>query len=186
MQISGKIVNHRKAVRAVITQNNKVLLVQSNKGDYKLPGGGIEEGESDSGGLIREVGEETGYINIIVKDKIGSVIERKIDAYDSNALFQMTSYYYFCELASEQRVNQKLDNYELEQEFTPKWVSLDDAIHQNEKMLIQNSKNKWIERENYVLKELKKTMKLDKWINRDGSFVLFWTQKNRPYELPMN
>lgn len=35
--------------------------------------------------------EETGYINFIIKDKLGSVIERKFDEYDSTALFQMTS-----------------------------------------------------------------------------------------------
>lgn len=64
----------------------------SNKGDYKFPGGGVEGNESHSECLIREVAEETGYINFIIKDKAGSVIERNLDEYDNNALFQMTSH----------------------------------------------------------------------------------------------
>ncbi len=151
-----KEINHREAVRAVISQNNRILLVQSNRGDYKFPGGGVEEGESHSDALIREVAEETGYLNILVKDKVGSVIERKPDTYDNEAIFQMTSFYYICELTDEKRVAQQLDTYESDQEFNPKWVTLDDAIHQNEKMLLQNNPNKWINRENFVLKELKK------------------------------
>ncbi|MEK5038658.1 GNAT family N-acetyltransferase [Sporosarcina sp. FSL K6-3457] len=84
-------VTSREAIRAVIIRKNKILLLHTNKGDYKFPGGGVEGQESHSECLIREVAEETGYINFIIKDKLGSVIERKFDEYDSTALFQMTS-----------------------------------------------------------------------------------------------
>lgn len=52
---------HRHAVRAVILDEDRILMVQSNKGDYKFPGGGIEKGESPEEALVREVLEETGY-----------------------------------------------------------------------------------------------------------------------------
>jgi 8-oxo-dGTP pyrophosphatase MutT (NUDIX family) len=60
-QIQGDIkVNYREAIRAIILQKNTILLVHSNKGDYKFPGGGVEGQESHSECLIREVAEETG------------------------------------------------------------------------------------------------------------------------------
>lgn len=146
----------REAVRAVIIKKNNILLVHSNKGDYKFPGGGLEENESHSEGLIREVREETGYINCKVKDKFGIMIERKVDVHDNNTLFQMTSHYYLCELTNEDRIPQQLDDYESLQEFTPTWVSFEEAIKQNENLMNQFEKNIWLKRETFVLKELKK------------------------------
>jgi 8-oxo-dGTP pyrophosphatase MutT (NUDIX family) len=145
----------REAVRAIIINNNNILLVQSNRGDYKFPGGGVEENESHSKGLIRELREETGYINCVVKDKVGIVIERKFDEYDNNVLFQMTSYYYICELTNEEKITQQLDEYESILDFTPKWVSLDDAIKQNQNLIKEFEKNSWLKRETFVLEELK-------------------------------
>jgi hypothetical protein len=55
-------------------------------------------------------------------------------------------------------VAQQLDDYEFDQEYTPKWVDLDDAIQQNETMINQCEENVWIHRENFVLKELNKIM----------------------------
>ncbi|MFJ7826693.1 NUDIX hydrolase [Psychrobacillus sp. NPDC096623] len=155
-------VNYREAIRAIIFQKNNILLVRSNKGDYKFPGGGGECNESHSECLIREVAEETGYINCIIKDKLGSVIEKKLDEFDNNALFQMTSHYYLCELMNDKRIAQQLDDYESAQEFRPEWVSLNDAIAQNEKIMnsLDSEKNSWIKREIFVLKELKNRLKL--------------------------
>ncbi|SDM90765.1 hypothetical protein SAMN05518871_102535 [Psychrobacillus sp. OK028] len=106
--------------------------------------------------------EETGYINCSIKDKLGSVIEKKLDEFDNNALFQMTSHYYLCELINDERIAQQLDNYELAQEFTPEWVSINDAIGQNEKVMnsLGSEKNSWIKREIFVLKELKNKLRL--------------------------
>lgn len=153
-------VNYREAIRAIIFQQNKILLVHSNKGDYKIPGGGIEGNESHSECLIREVVEETGFVNCIIKEKLGSVIERKIDQYDNNALFQMTSHYYLCELINDKRIAQQLDDYEAAQEYSPEWVLLTDAIEQNEKIInsSETEKNEWLKREIFVLKKLKNTL----------------------------
>lgn len=40
-------INQRTAVRGVIHYQNKILMVQTNRGDYKFPGGGMEEGETE-------------------------------------------------------------------------------------------------------------------------------------------
>ena len=57
-------INQRTAVRGVIHYQNKILMVQTNRGDYKFPGGGMEEGETEKETLLREITEETGYTDI--------------------------------------------------------------------------------------------------------------------------
>jgi 8-oxo-dGTP pyrophosphatase MutT (NUDIX family) len=145
----------RIAIRAIIMTNNRILLVQSNRGDYKFPGGGLEENESHEDCLKREVREETGYIHCIVKDKAGTVIEQRMDEYRNNTLFQMTSHYYLCHLANKEKEAQQLDEYEAILDFTPKWVSLEEAIKQNEKLIERYEQNSWLRRETFVLRQLK-------------------------------
>lgn len=104
---------------------------------------------------MRELKEETGYINCLVKVKIGEVFETYLDEYEENTYFQMTSYYYHCELLNDEKVVLKLDDYEFEQEFTPVWLKIDEAIEKNNNLLHQSESNQWIYRELFVLKELK-------------------------------
>ncbi|MBU9721278.1 MULTISPECIES: NUDIX hydrolase [Bacillaceae] len=151
-------VKTRQAVRAVIVMRGKILLVRSNRGDFKFPGGGIEMGESHSAALQREIAEETGYINCVVKGKIGAVLERKIDVYDQDTIFEMDSHYYICECSGD-RGNQDLDGYEAEQGFTPVWISFDDAIKQNDEASRQLNCNGWVRRETFVLKNLREYFK---------------------------
>ncbi|MGG4168004.1 NUDIX domain-containing protein [Rossellomorea vietnamensis] len=147
---------YRTAVKAVIIQDGKILLMHSNRGDYKFPGGGVEEGESLSAALIREVAEETGYIHCMVKEPVGIVTQRYMDMYEAGTLFEMTSHYFHCELSDGDRIPQQLEEYESELEMTPRWVTMDEAIEGNEMLMDKYENNRWIKRENYVLEELKK------------------------------
>lgn len=145
----------RKAVRAVIMSGHNILLVQSNRGDYKFPGGGVEENESDTEGLVREIREETGYINCEVKEWVGTVIERRSDEYEMDVVFEMTSNYYMAELQNEEKLPLQLDDYESVLDFTPEWVALEEAILQNERLIQQVERNSWLKRETFVLKQLR-------------------------------
>ena len=146
---------YREAVRAIIMKGNRILLVHNNRGDYKFPGGGVEAGETHVQAIQREVAEETGYLHCKIREKFCVVIERNLDLYEEDTVFEMTSHYFFCEISGE-RVQQQLDDYEAEQEFTPVWVDIDEAIEQNEVELAKSSENRWIYRENAVLKEIKR------------------------------
>lgn len=67
----------RKAVRTFIFQDNKVLaikyLTEKNNGFYDIPGGKIENGETNFDASIRECLEETG-IQVINQKYIGNLV----------------------------------------------------------------------------------------------------------------
>lgn len=131
-------------------------MVKSNLGDYKLPGGGVDDGERDEEALIREIQEETGFKNCQVKQYVGAVVESHWDVYEPEAVFEMTSHYYICEWPGE-KGEQNLDSYEEDQGFTPVWIRTEEAIAHNEKVMDYTKRNLWIQRENYVLNQLLKS-----------------------------
>ena len=149
-------VSLREAIRAVIIKDDKILMVHTNKGDYKFPGGGVESGESHEETLVREVKEETGYIISSISEKIGTAIERSIDAFEKDSIFEMISYYYLC-VVSENQALQELDDYEMELGFYPQWLNIDDAIKNNERIIKDTSvqMNNWVPRDTSVLHRLK-------------------------------
>jgi 8-oxo-dGTP diphosphatase len=51
---------YRVSVKALITHDDKVLLIQESDGRWKLPGGGLEVGESFLSCATRELHEELG------------------------------------------------------------------------------------------------------------------------------
>lgn len=51
---------YRVAIRVLIIQNNKVLLVKEQEGWWAFPGGGVDHGEAVESTLTREVEEELG------------------------------------------------------------------------------------------------------------------------------
>jgi len=152
-----KKVNVREAVRGIVIKKDGILLVQTNKGDYKIPGGGVKSYENHKEALSREIKEETGYRVLKFEDKIGQVIEQQIDSHEKDSYFKMISHYYLGQI-NDEIGEQELDNYEKEQNFTAKFVKIDQAIAQNEKVLKENHSdmNAWVYRETLVLKELAK------------------------------
>lgn len=145
----------RQAVRAVIIRDGQILMIRSDRGDYKLPGGGIEEDESQEKALLREVAEETGYSGCSVKENIGTVTERYADAFEPETYFEMISHYYMCELTDFTCGPLRLSAQEREQNFRPVWIALDEALRSNHGVLLQHAANRWIHRENFVLSQLK-------------------------------
>lgn len=145
----------RDAVRAIVYKDNRLLMIHTNEGDYKFPGGGIEEEESHKDAVIRELLEETGYRTKMVGDLVGVLVERKPDKFNNNMFFEMNSNYYLCEITGVKE-EQKLDAYEADLEFEPVWISIDDAITENQNIINSNINiRKWVYRDLYALKRLK-------------------------------
>ena len=80
-----------QAVSAVIIENDAVLLVKRAKaplkGKWNLPGGKVEEGESNTEAIAREIMEETG-LTITADSYLGevSVAEYTINTYKATVL----------------------------------------------------------------------------------------------------
>lgn len=140
----------RAAVRAVIMKDNKLLMVYSGPGDYKFPGGGVKNGEVNEEALVREVLEETGYSIVKIKEKLGMVKTINNDQYEEGSIFEMESHYYLCQIEDKQGL-QQLDEYEAELGFQPVWISIEDAIRNNEEIMLKDSCNSWVGRETKVL-----------------------------------
>ena len=104
----------RKAVRAVIEREDKLLMIYSNRiGDFKFPGGGFKFGETESDVLKREVLEESGYRIKAIQNRIAEIIEVQQDKDQMHTIFEMRSTYYSCEIHDEHG-QQELDEYEAE------------------------------------------------------------------------
>lgn len=150
----------RPSVRGIIMKDGKIAMMHSLKYDYyKLPGGGIEPGESYEDTLIREVREESGLI--VIKESIKEFgYVRRIEKGRFEDIFIQDNYYFLCDV-EEQAVSQSLDDYEEEEQFTLEFVSPIHAIEINEnadhkeKGEIQTFMG-MVERENKVLEIVRK------------------------------
>ena len=122
--------NYRKrgAARAVLKKGNEIALLHvKNHNYYKLPGGGIDDGETIIEALNREILEETGCTSRISQE-LGEIFEER-----SHVGVYQTSYCFIAEVIEEG--TPKFTEKELGDGFELVWVFLDKAIN-----LIKNSK----------------------------------------------
>lgn len=120
------------SVRAIIIKNGKIVMQMEGTGQYKIPGGGIEEGEDIIDALKREVREETGYT--IIDDSIvelGEIHEIRKDLFDSKCKFMRKTYFYYCKVENH-REPLKLTEHEIKMKFTCVCVKPETIISVNE------------------------------------------------------
>lgn len=145
----------RPSVRAVIRKGSKLAMVYSCKYKYyKFPGGGIEKDEDHISALIREVAEETGLkVKPETVKEYGLVtVLKKSDLFEDH-VFEQESFYYICD-TEETVLEQSLDDYESDAEFSLRYVYPHEAIAAN-KVSIEENKVMLL-RENKVLELLDK------------------------------
>lgn len=118
----------REAARAVVTDEhqNIALLYVAKDNYYKLPGGGIEQGEDPRIALDRECQEEIGC-EITVTEEIGTIIE-----YRKFCDLIQTSYCYFAQLKGEKGRPTFTDD-EIAEGFQQLWVPYSEALSLLEK-----------------------------------------------------
>lgn len=114
----GKWNKTRTACRGIVIENSKILLSYENvTGQWMIPGGGLEEGESEAECCIREVAEETGTL---------------VDA--SKCLLEINEYYEDCKLINKYffckvkgTTEPKLTERERNVGMEARWISVDEA-----------------------------------------------------------
>ncbi|WKZ25291.1 MAG: NUDIX domain-containing protein [bacterium] len=122
--LKSKSVKKRFAVRAVLLDKNGLTpVVFASKMNYhKIPGGGIEKGESKTEALVREVYEESGCMAKIEKE-LGKITEYR----SKFEWFQLqTSYCYIGKVIKKGKPH--FDKGEVSEGFEMSWFTLDEAI----------------------------------------------------------
>ena len=143
----------RHAARGIVMKDEMILLLYTQRyHDYSLPGGGIDEGEDDIAGLIRELKEETGAQGVRNIKPFARYDEYR-PWYKSDAdIICMVSYCFCCDI-DERLGDTAFESHEINNGMTPLWINIHEAIAHNESV-INNSDKKGlsIERETFLLK----------------------------------
>ena len=140
----------KHSVRAIIVKDGLVATQHGNAGDYKILGGGIEEGESHEEALIREVREEAG---LVVKpesiEAIGEVEELRRDRFDSSMTYHCHSYIYRCQVG-EERVEPEMTASEIEKGYHLAWATPEEIVEAGQK----HQEEQWICRDARIIHRL--------------------------------
>lgn len=137
---------YRVAVRGIIFIDGKLLMIEDDFGEVKLPGGGIDSGEDDYKALAREVKEETGY-DVILETIVpfGEIEEKRLSVHEPMVWHQI-SRLYFCDVYPEKGLCDYTEN-EKKYGFKEVLYTLDEALEKNRIMLEKAGKQAWNQRE---------------------------------------
>jgi 8-oxo-dGTP diphosphatase len=117
----------RQSSRGVLVDNelNVAMMFMSQLNLYKLPGGGIEEGEDKQEAFLREIKEETGFYSEIILE-LGYIEEHK----NRNQFMQHS--YCFIARALGHSADTMLTESETELGMDVKWMHLREALKEME------------------------------------------------------
>lgn len=124
-------VYEKYTVRGIIMQNGKLAMQYGSGGEYKIPGGGPEEGEDFVQALIREVHEETGLC--VVQDSIvelGEMVELRRDIFDHKKKYICHTLFYYCRVTDRQD-DPILTPSEAEKGYRLEWTEPEQICRQN-------------------------------------------------------
>lgn len=143
-------VYEKYSVRGIIVRDGKLAMQCSREGEYKIPGGGIEEGEDCIQALMREVREETGLY--VIEEEIvelGEIVELRRDIFDATKKYICHSLFYYCKVGEKQD-KLKLTPSEVAKGYELKWAAPQEIYQKN--ILIE--KDPWIIRDTAFVKML--------------------------------
>ncbi|AQU81586.1 MAG: NUDIX domain-containing protein [Halomonas sp.] len=150
----------REASRAIVTRNDNILLLYTERyDDFSFPGGGIDAGESPEVGLHRELYEETGAQDIQVTSHFGYVTEYTPTWKKQWDVMFQTSHWFNCQIGNTLG-EAKLEDYEAANGMAAQWVSLEDALRHNRSVMASKPATMGfsIHRETLVLERVAATL----------------------------
>ncbi len=143
----------RHAARGIVIKGENILLLYTQRyDDYSLPGGGIDDGEEETAGLVRELKEETGAQGIRNIKPFARYDEYRPWHKPDADIIHMISHCFICDI-DEELGETAFESYEVHNGMTPVWMNIHQAIHHNEEVIANSDKKGLsIEREVYLLK----------------------------------
>jgi 8-oxo-dGTP diphosphatase len=148
-EILGKNYELRKGARVILINDEGDVAIQylANHFFHKLPGGGVEHGETVTEALIREAREEVGC-DVHIEREIGIVIEYRKE----HSLLHM-SFCYFAKVVG-LVTESHLEQAEIDEGMSTVWMRPEDAIQKMETDVPSTYQGKFIlERELAFLRE---------------------------------
>lgn len=114
-----KWTKHRVACRGIVVCGENILLCyeQLNR-QYAVPGGGVEEGETNEECCAREIAEETG-VTVTVEEQFLTIQE-----FYEEYFFE--THYFVCRTAGE--TEKRLTDRERNVGMVPQWVDIKQAV----------------------------------------------------------
>jgi 8-oxo-dGTP diphosphatase len=142
---------YRKAARAVVfDKDGKIGLLHVGRSNYyKLPGGGVEEGEDTKRACERECEEEIGC-DITIGEEIGLIEE-----YRKDEKLRQESFCYLAKVVGDKR-EPNLTKSEVRSRFKPIWVGIHQAIELIERNLREGDTHYIERRDSIFIKEVLK------------------------------
>ena len=111
----------RTACRGIVLRDGEILLShETENGQYMIPGGGLETGETDAGCCAREVAEETGFM----VEPGGCALE--LDEYYEDVKY--ISRFFFCTPVG--TTERHLTERERAVGMEPRWLPVEAAIEE--------------------------------------------------------
>jgi len=150
---SKLVLIERHAARGIVVRGDNILLLYTQRyHDYSLPGGGIDEGEDEIAGLIRELKEETGAQGVRNVKAFARYDEYR-PWYKPNAdIIHMISHCYLCDI-DDALGETAFESHEVSNGMTPVWMNIYEAIEHNQDVKANSDKKGLsIERETFLLK----------------------------------
>ena len=135
-------------IRGIVVRDGKIAMQCSRDGEFKIPGGGMEPGETYLQALAREVQEETGLFIIPQKAvELGEITEIRKDIFDDRKKYICHSLFYFCEETGEEELIH-LTKSEIAKGYYLKWATPQEIYEKN----IAVEKDPWIIRDTAFIK----------------------------------
>ena len=114
-------VRYASAGGVVIHDGAVLLLDRPGRGEVRLPKGHIEPGETPQAAALRETAEETGYVDLVLQDDLGSQV---VEFEYKHRWIVRTEHYFKMGLASAATRERPPQD---EAQFRVVWTPLDEA-----------------------------------------------------------
>lgn len=137
-------------IRGIVLIDGKLAMQRDKDGVYKIPGGGMEQGETQVETLARELREEVGLV--LIEDslvELGEITEIRQDIFDADTKYISHSLFYACKVTDERLLITPTAS-EIKKGYQAVWATPEEIFETNTRL----GKDPWIERDTAFIKML--------------------------------